>query len=55
MGKSLETRKKTHGICELGLRLLQDGLQEAIVLYTAEHAYTHDGRITALPLDRLWT
>jgi uncharacterized protein len=42
-----------------GLRLLRDRLgdrlQEAIVFYTGEHAYSHDGRITVLPLDRLWT
>jgi hypothetical protein len=28
---------------------------QAIVLYTGEHACKHDGRITVLPLDRLWT
>jgi predicted AAA+ superfamily ATPase len=33
----------------LGLRL-----EEAIILYTSEHAYTHDDWITILPLDRLW-
>jgi uncharacterized protein len=33
----------------LGLRL-----EEAIILYTGEHAYTHDDWITILPLDRLW-
>lgn len=42
-----------------GLRLLRDRLgdrlQEAIVLYTGEHAYTVDNRVTVLPLDRLWT
>jgi uncharacterized protein len=42
-----------------GLRLLKDRLgkrlQNAIVLYTGEHAYTRDGWITVLPLDRLWT
>jgi len=42
-----------------GLRLLRDRLgnrlREAIVLYTGEHAYTHDGYVTVLPLDRLWT
>jgi predicted AAA+ superfamily ATPase len=30
-------------------------LEEAIILYTGEHAYTHDDWITILPLDRLWT
>jgi predicted AAA+ superfamily ATPase len=34
----------------LGLRL-----EEAIILYTGEHAYTHDDWMTILPLDRLWT
>ncbi len=29
-------------------------LEEAIILYTGEHAYTHDEWITILPLDRLW-
>jgi predicted AAA+ superfamily ATPase len=42
-----------------GLRQLQERLgprlEEAIILYTGEHAYTHDGWITILPLDRLWT
>ena len=33
----------------LGLRL-----EEAIILYTGEHAYSHDDWITILPLDRLW-
>ncbi len=33
----------------LGLRL-----EEAIIMYTGEHAYTHDDWITILPLDRLW-
>jgi uncharacterized protein len=41
-----------------GLRQLKErlGLQlkEAIILYTGEHAYTHDDWITILPLDRLW-
>jgi uncharacterized protein len=41
-----------------GLRLLKDRLgerlQHAIVLYTGEYAYTRDGWITVLPLDRLW-
>jgi hypothetical protein len=42
-----------------GLRLLKDRLgsrlQEAIVLYTGEHAYRHDGWIWIMPLSRLWT
>jgi uncharacterized protein len=42
-----------------GLRQLRDRLgarlQEAIVLYTGQHAYAQDGWITVLPLDRLWT
>jgi predicted AAA+ superfamily ATPase len=41
-----------------GLRQLKDRLgsrlQEAVVLYTGEHAYTHDGWITVVPMDRLW-
>jgi uncharacterized protein len=41
-----------------GLRLLKDRigsrLQEAIVLYTGEHAYRHDGWIWILPLSELW-
>jgi predicted AAA+ superfamily ATPase len=42
-----------------GLRQLKERLgprlEEAIILYTGEHAYTHDSWITILPLDRLWT
>ncbi len=42
-----------------GLRLLKDRLgsrlQEAIVLYTGEHAYRHDGWIWIMPLSQLWT
>ncbi len=42
-----------------GLRQLKerlgDRLEEAITLYTGVHAYAHDGWITILPLDRLWT
>jgi predicted AAA+ superfamily ATPase len=42
-----------------GLRQLKERLgprlEEAIILYTGEHSYTHDGWITILPLDRLWT
>ena len=41
-----------------GLRQLKERLgsrlEEAIILHTGEHAYTHDGWITLLPLDRLW-
>jgi hypothetical protein len=41
-----------------GLRLLKDRLgprlQEAIVLYTGEFAYQHDGWISVLPLSELW-
>ncbi|HEY2576595.1 MAG TPA: ATP-binding protein [Streptosporangiaceae bacterium] len=41
-----------------GLRFLKDRLgsrlQEAIVLYTGEHAYRHGDWIWILPLDRLW-
>jgi hypothetical protein len=41
-----------------GLRVLKDRLgsrlEEAIVLYTGEHAYRHDGWIWILPLSRLW-
>jgi uncharacterized protein len=41
-----------------GLRLLRDRLgsrlQEAIVLYTGEHAYRYDGWIWILPISRLW-
>jgi hypothetical protein len=41
-----------------GLRLLKDRLgprlQEAIVLYTGEFAYQHDGWISILPLSELW-
>jgi uncharacterized protein len=41
-----------------GLRQLKDRLgpqlEEAIILHTGEHAYTHDDWITVLPLDRLW-
>ena len=42
-----------------GFRVLKERLgsrlEAAIVLYTGAHAYTHDGWITVLPLDRLWT
>jgi len=42
-----------------GLRQLRERLgprlEEAIILFTGEHAYTHDDWITVLPLDRLWT
>jgi len=41
-----------------GLRILKDRLGprlgEAIVLYTGEHAYRHDGWIWILPLSRVW-
>lgn len=41
-----------------GLRLLKDRLgsrlQEAVILYTGEHAYRHDGWISILPLSQLW-
>jgi uncharacterized protein len=41
-----------------GLRQLKERLgsrlEEAIILHTGEHAYTHDGWITLLPLARLW-
>jgi predicted AAA+ superfamily ATPase len=41
-----------------GLRQLKerlgDRLEEAIILYTGVHAYTHGGWITVLPLSRLW-
>ena len=41
-----------------GLRQLKQRLgprlEEAIILHTGEHAYTHDDWITVLPLDRLW-
>jgi hypothetical protein len=29
-------------------------LEEAMILHTGEHAYTHDDWITVLPLDWLW-
>jgi len=42
-----------------GLRQLKERLgprlEEAVVLHTGEHAYKHDGWITVLPLDQLWT
>jgi predicted AAA+ superfamily ATPase len=41
-----------------GLRLLKDRLgsrlQEAIIVYTGEHAYRQDGSIWILPLSHLW-
>jgi predicted AAA+ superfamily ATPase len=41
-----------------GLRVLKDRLghrlEEAIVLYTGEHAYRHDGWTWILPLSQLW-
>ena len=42
-----------------GLRLLKDRLgsrlQEAIVLYTGEHACRHDRWIWVMPLSKLWS
>jgi predicted AAA+ superfamily ATPase len=42
-----------------GLSLLRERigarLEQAIVLYTGSHAYVHDGWVTVVPLDRLWT
>jgi hypothetical protein len=42
-----------------GLRQLKERLgprlEEAVILHTGEHAYTHDDWITILPQDRLWT
>jgi uncharacterized protein len=41
-----------------GLRVLKDllgsRLEEAVVLYTGEHAYQHDGWIWVLPLSQVW-
>ena len=41
-----------------GLRQLKERLgprlEEAIILHTGEHAYSHEDWITVLPLDRLW-
>jgi uncharacterized protein len=41
-----------------GLQTLKDRLgprlQQAIVFYTGEHKYRHDGWIWILPLDQLW-
>jgi uncharacterized protein len=41
-----------------GIRLLKDRLgsrlEEAVILYTGEHAYQHDGYIWILPLSELW-
>ncbi|HLJ99461.1 MAG TPA: hypothetical protein VKU39_06085 [Streptosporangiaceae bacterium] len=34
---------------------LGDRPHKAILFYTGEHAYTHGGWISVLPLDRLWT
>jgi hypothetical protein len=54
---SLEKRKITIGNFR-GLRHLKERLgprlEEAIILHTGEHAYTHDDWIRILPLDRLW-
>lgn len=48
-----------HGDDLHGLRYLSERLgsrlEAAIILYTGTHAYTHDGWVTVLPLDRLWT
>jgi hypothetical protein len=42
-----------------GMRFLKERLgsrlEVAIVFYTGTHAYTQDGWINVLPLDRLWT
>lgn len=42
-----------------GLRHLKQRLgarlQDAVILYTGAYAYTHEGWIAVLPLDRLWT
>jgi len=41
-----------------GLRRLKERigaqLEEAIILHTGIHEYTHDDWITVLPLDRVW-
>jgi predicted AAA+ superfamily ATPase len=41
-----------------GIRLLKDRLgarlEEAVILYTGEHAYRHDGSVWVLPLSELW-
>jgi predicted AAA+ superfamily ATPase len=41
-----------------GLRLLKDRLgarlEEAVILYTGEHAYRHDDSVWVLPLSELW-
>jgi uncharacterized protein len=34
---------------------LGDRLEQAIVLYTGEHAYVRDDWVTVLPLDQLWS
>jgi predicted AAA+ superfamily ATPase len=55
----IKAGSRVHGDDLRGLRLLRerlaDRLEAAIVLYTGVHAYTHDGWVTVLPLDRLWT
>jgi uncharacterized protein len=55
----IKAGSRIHGDDLRGLRLLKERLasrlEAAIVLYTGIHAYTHDGWITVLPLNRLWT
>ena len=55
----IKAGSRIHGEDLRGLQLLKERLgprlEAAIVLYTGVHAYTHDGWVTVLPLDRLWS
>lgn len=58
IGVEIKAGSRISGEDFRGLRQLKERLgsrlEEAIILYTGEHAYTHDDWITVLPLDRLW-
>jgi len=54
----IKAGSRVHGDDLRGLRVLKERLahrmEAAIVLYTGVHAYTLDGWVEVLPLDRLW-
>jgi uncharacterized protein len=58
VGVEIKAGSRISGADCRGLRQLKERLgprlEEAIILHTGEHAYTHDGWITVLPLDKLW-
>lgn len=58
IGVEIKAGSRISGEDFRGLRQIKERLgsrlEEAIILYTGEHAYAHDDWITVLPLDRLW-